>query len=305
MANILILGKSGMLGSMLDYYFSSQSNHEVFTTSREPTNGNNLFFDAAESNFETLSEFVQKNKIEYILNAIGIIKPYCKDGDVEGTKRAILVNSFFPYKLASVGKKTGAKIIQIVTDCVFSGKEGSYVESSPHDPLDVYGKTKSLGEVGDGSMLNIRCSIIGPERKGKLSLLEWFLNQPAGAELKGFTHHKWNGITTLRFAKLMDKIISDNIYDSMIKISSVHHFVPNYTLTKYDMLVSFNKIFDKGFKILEVNNIGPVTDRSLATKFENLKHFSDINFEEDLIEMKKTMDENFYKSSNGNDTNGQ
>lgn len=37
-------------------------------------------------------------------------------------------------------------LIQIATDCVYSGKKGDYLESDLHDPTDVYGKTKSLGE---------------------------------------------------------------------------------------------------------------------------------------------------------------
>ena len=42
-------------------------------------------------------------------------------------------------------KKT--KIFQIATDCVFSGKIGGYNELSNHDDLDIYGVSKSMGEV--------------------------------------------------------------------------------------------------------------------------------------------------------------
>ena len=74
--------------------------------------------------------------------------------------------------------KNNIKVIQIGTDCVYSGKKGLYSETDKHDPLDVYGKSKSLGEVFDGSALIIRCSIIGPEfKKQKSFLFEWFLNQ--------------------------------------------------------------------------------------------------------------------------------
>jgi len=40
MTNILILGKTGMLGSMLYYYFSKQKGYYIFTTSREEFNQN-------------------------------------------------------------------------------------------------------------------------------------------------------------------------------------------------------------------------------------------------------------------------
>ena len=82
--------------------------------------------------------------------------------------------------------------MQIATDCVYSGKKGSYNEDDLHDALDVYGKTKSLGEAQSPNLLNIRCSIIGPEQGKHVSLLEWFLTQEPGAKLQGFAHHHWN-----------------------------------------------------------------------------------------------------------------
>jgi len=109
-----------------------------------------------------------------------------------------------PHALAQATAKVlpMAKVLQIATDCVYSGKTGNYDEAAKHDALDVYGKTKSLGEVNARHVLNIRCSIIGPELKGRLSLLEWFLSQPTGARVNGYAHHQWNGITTLQFAEL-------------------------------------------------------------------------------------------------------
>ena len=98
-------------------------------------------------------------------------------------------------------------MIQIATDCVYSGKTGGYNEDSLHDALDAYGKTKSLGEVRSSTFLNIRSSIIGPEINHKVLLLEWFLKQPKGAVLNGFSNHLWNGVTTLQFAELCLTII--------------------------------------------------------------------------------------------------
>ena len=297
MKNILILGKTGMLGSMLYYQFSNQKNYRVFSTLRENTASDSMLnFDVLQNNVSELSVFVIKNKIEYIINAIGVIKPYCKDDDVEGCKKAILVNSNFPYELSKLAKQTSAKVIQIATDCVFSGKEGNYNEDSSHDPLDAYGKTKSLGEVNDKSILNIRCSIIGPEKKAKVSLLEWFLNNRQNSPLNGFLHHKWNGITTLRFAKLIQQTIEKNLFNSLLKESHIYHFVPKYSFNKFEMLVLFNKVFKKNFQINPTDAIGPVVDRTLSTKFNCLDEFSNLDFEKDLIELKEIMDKDFYNN---------
>jgi len=285
------MGKTGMLGSMLYYYFSKQKDYVVFSTSREEFNNppNNLFFDVEKSNIEKLSNFISENKIEYILNAIGVIKPHCKENNPKGIERAIIINAHFPYKL----KPLNVKIIQIATDCVYDGFEGNYNENSPHNALDVYGKTKSLGEVNDKTILNIRCSIIGPETKSKVSLLEWFLSQKL--EVKGFTHHKWSGVTTLRFAQLVDEIIKQGLYNKLINKSPIFHFVPNYSLTKYEMLSTFNEIFNKNTQIIPTDAFGPSIDRTLSTNLKDLEFFSNIDFKEDVWELKNIMDKDFYK----------
>ncbi|MBA7639119.1 hypothetical protein ES703_46777 [subsurface metagenome] len=160
--NVLILGVSGMLGSMVFGYLSNHTNLNVYGTARNPDflKEKVLFFDAYDISQLEKKEFLDLN-IEYIINCIGITKPFSKDDDPEGVKRAIAINSEFPWKLAEYTKKNDIKVIQIGTDCVYSGKKGLYDESHAHDPLDVYGKSKSLGEVFDSSALIIRCSIIG------------------------------------------------------------------------------------------------------------------------------------------------
>ena len=92
---------------------------------------------------------------DVIVNCIGMIKPQV---DKLGTVAAIKVNSLFPHYLSNVGEGLGAKVIHITTDCVWSGQDGNYTEDTPHDALDVYGKTKSLGEPEN-------CTVIGNPAK--------------------------------------------------------------------------------------------------------------------------------------------
>jgi dTDP-4-dehydrorhamnose reductase len=211
MTNILVLGVSGMLGSMVFDYLSKNKNLTIYGTVRNKDYCNEkiLYFDANNLDLFRQSDF-KKLKIDYIINCIGITKPFSKDNDPDGVFRAININAKFPWQLAHLARKQNIKLIQICTDCVYSGNKGDYNENDPHDALDVYGKSKSLGEVFDGSSLLIRCSIIGPEqKKDKNYLLEWFLTQSHGAEIGGYAHHYWNGVTTLQFAHLCESIIED------------------------------------------------------------------------------------------------
>lgn len=269
MARILVLGKTGMLGSMVYEYLTQSSKHTVISTVREKKYTEKKSATKqfnVEKFLKSRNDFSYLLDFDYIINCIGIIKPYCKDTDPIGTRNAILVNALFPHMLSQYCTKSDVKLIQIATDCVFSGKEGNYTEKSPHDALDVYGKTKSLGEVYSGNILNIRCSIIGPELKNKFGLLEWFLHQDDNSQIQGYTHHKWNGITTLQFAKLCLKIIENNKFTHFIKKSPVYHFVPNNTVTKYELLTFFQTVFKKKIIITPIHTTGPLVDRTLKTK---------------------------------------
>lgn len=247
-----------MLGSMVFDYFSKQDDFNVLGTVR----------DEFEAGVDKLADKILPYfKPDYIINCIGVIKPYCKDNDSEGVLRAIKINALFPHQLAE--EETNSRIIQIATDCVYSGQQGNYLEDSPHDALDVYGKTKSLGEVFQPNFLNLRCSIIGPELKNKASLLEWFLSQPKDKPLTGFTHHLWNGVTTLQFAQFCHNIIrqSDDYFDDLVRKSPTYHTVLNETVNKFELLNIFNKVFDAGLTIEATDKIGAPVNRTIKSKF--------------------------------------
>ena len=298
MTNVLILGKSGMLGSMVYDYFRNFTNLNVYGTVRNPDylRGNDLLFDVY--NFKQLEEkdFVDLN-IDYIINCIGITKPFSKDNDPEGVKRAIAINSKFPWQLAEYASKHNIKVLQIGTDCVYSGKKGLYDEDSLHDPLDVYGKSKSLGEVFDGTALIIRCSIIGPEPKDQKSfLLEWFFNQPQGGTIGGFEHHLWNGVTTLQFAQICEKIIVSNSFDELLQKSYVHHFTPNTTVNKYELMNIFNETFKKELAINQINKPDEKVDRTLTSKYNILdKYYEKKEMKVVIGELKEYIDNQIKK----------
>ncbi|HEX4798374.1 MAG TPA: dTDP-4-dehydrorhamnose reductase [Burkholderiales bacterium] len=76
---------------------------------------------------------------------------------------AFAVNAVAPGLLAEEAKRAGALLIHYSTDYVFDGaKEMPYVEEDPHNPLNVYGRSKLAGELAvqsvDGSHLILRTS---------------------------------------------------------------------------------------------------------------------------------------------------
>lgn len=204
--------------------------------------------------------FDQLAPIDYIVNCIGVIKPYIKDDNEAQRKNALKINGIFPQDLTDWAKKSGAKVIQIATDCVFSGQKGGYLESDPHDALDVYGKSKSLGEVPNDSIMHLRVSIIGPEIGRSTSLLEWVRNQPKDAEINGFTDHLWNGVTTNHFGKLARGIIEQDLFKS-----GVFHILPGNTLSKDKLVSKIAEVFGRTDIKINPKPSGNTIDRTLAT----------------------------------------
>jgi len=266
MSTVSILGSTGMLGHSVVQAFSGFTGTLSGSTKRNDANpllAQSFFLDATAR--ELPEALHQLGPTDYVINCIGVIKPYISEISAESRERALLINSVFPYALDALANELGFKIIQIATDCVFSGERGNYLETDLHDAIDTYGKTKSLGEVPSANMMNIRVSIIGPEAGRSTSLFEWVRNQPENSRINGYSDHLWNGVTATSFAKICRGLIENNGF-----VAGTHHLLPSDTMTKFELVtVIANKC---GRKDIEINESpsGNKVDRTLATTNESL-----------------------------------
>jgi dTDP-4-dehydrorhamnose reductase len=257
MKKVLVLGATGMLGHACSNVIGKNGTLDVVKTSRSAKAGY-LKFDASHDSIKDLISTVNP---DWVVNCIGIIKPHIDEKVLTSINQAIRINALFPQEIASA---TNRPVIQIATDCVYSGNIGAYPESALHDATDVYGKTKSLGEIPAENLKHIRASIIGPEEGRSTSLLEWFKNQPKNAKLNGFTDHLWNGVTTHHFGYLAKAMIENDFLD-FNKI----HFVPGDVVTKAELLRIFASSYNRSDIIINDVESTKTIDRTLAT--ENLE----------------------------------
>jgi dTDP-4-dehydrorhamnose reductase len=183
------------------------------------------------------------------------------------------VNALFPYLLSETAEEYSSdlKIIQIATDCVYDGLVGKYEENAPFSPTDVYGRTKSLGEVVNPNLLNIRTSIIGPELRNHLSLMDWFLNSSEENTINGYQHHLWNGVTTLQFSEFCYELINRNLFEEYRAKTPVFHYVINEDVSKYELLKVLKEVFMTDHQIKKVKTPPPGIDRTLRSVLFNFK----------------------------------
>ena len=145
-------------------------------------------------------------------------------------------------------------MIHISTDCVFSGRKGAYREEDPSDAVDLYGRSKFLGEVATTNALTLRTSIIGRELSEFRSLLEWFLAQ-RGKTVQGYQKSLYSGVTTNYLAGLVARLIESH--------PGLHglYQVASQTITKYDLLCLIRRAFRLDIEIQPVE--GEIADRTM------------------------------------------
>jgi len=260
MKKVLILGANGMLGSSM-HQVLSKKDLELFSTTRSGEvlkESKNFKFDAVQDDIDVILSEI--GGVDFVVNCIGLISHKMTGKSTSDEANAFILNSIFPFKLALAGLASKSKVIQISTDCVFSGNLGPYSENSKHDAHDIYGLSKSLGEVLAPNVMNLRCSIIGNEQGTSFSLMDWFLNQDSKSSVKGYINHKWNGLTTLSFSNIVSGIIlQDKFYGGL------HHLIPSNVVTKFELLALINKYGrSKPIRLVEFDSEKSI-DRELTT----------------------------------------
>jgi len=209
---------------------------------------------SAES-FDSVESAVAARDPDVVVNCIGIVKQAAEARD---PLVSITVNSLFPHRLAQLCRARGARLIHVSTDCIFSGRDGMYGENDIPDPVDLYGRSKLLGEVDDGC-LTIRTSIIGRELSGAGGLLEWFLAQHGS--VRGFRRAIFSGLTTEALAELLATLICEHR-----ELNGIRH-VASAPISKHDLLGMLREAYGLDVRIVADDEM--ICDRSLdGTKLE-------------------------------------
>lgn len=136
-----------------------------------------------------LAEAFRQSRPDVVFNAAASIRPHPMD-----PLQDLAVNSLLPHRLALLCSTSGARLIHVSSDAVFSGSKGGYAEAAAPDAEDQYGRSKTLGEVDEPWALTIRTCPVGRELLSTRSLVEWFLSQRGGT-VRGYAHARFSGLT--------------------------------------------------------------------------------------------------------------
>jgi dTDP-4-dehydrorhamnose reductase len=258
---ILILGGTGMLGHKLFQYLLPRFPSTICTmhgnASETPYSriamfqGPNAIQGINVFDFEKLSALLLHFRPDFIVNCIGIIK---QRSEASAPIPTITLNALLPHRLAELATRWDGRLIHISTDCVFSGMRGMYTEDDFSDALDLYGKSKYLGETMETNALTIRTSIIGRELTNHRSLLDWFLSN-VGGRVKGYRKSIYSGVTTNHLSEVIcDIIVRHPRLQGLYQVASE-------AICKYDLLCFIRDAYGFDVAIEEVD--GEHVNRSM------------------------------------------
>jgi dTDP-4-dehydrorhamnose reductase len=242
---VLILGGDGMLGHQLLITLSAK--HDVRVTLRQdfgsyrrtslfqPTNS----FPAVDVRvMDRLLSVLSSFRPDAVVNAAGIVKQRPDGLDIIPN---LEVNALLPHRLALICGATGARLIHISTDCVFSGRRGQYTEDDSPDPVDIYGHSKLLGEVSQAGAITLRTSIIGLALFHNTSLIDWFLRQTG--TILGYRKAIFSGFTTKELARVIETLLTKH-HDA----SGLYH-MSSSPISKYDLLIGLRERLQRDIHI--------------------------------------------------------
>lgn len=259
MKRILILGASGMIGSAMLRAMAHNRGWALIGCVRRASPPTFLEDVGAQwvlnhdlSNPDHLQNLFKKVRPSVVVNCAGLTKHLSEGNEVIP---ALTMNALLPNRLAELCCLVDARLIHISSDCVFSGKKGGYVESDEPDPLDVYGKTKHLGEVQGSGLVTLRTSTIGHEFCSRYGLLEWFLAQE---QCLGFRKALFSGLTTVELAKIVRDIVIPNT-----RLEGLYH-VGGWPIDKDALLRLISDVYGKKIEIDPNEEL--VIDRSLNSE---------------------------------------
>lgn len=243
-----VLGGSGMLGSQV-VKEAQRLSHEVFS----PTHAECPIEDSRA--IFTLLHPASRGAPEVVINCAGVTdmrRPY---------EAVVNANVLGPRHLGTYCEKYGVRLVHVSTDCVFSGRRSDctpcdycecpqpYTITSLPDPVDLYGRSKLLGETLPESALIVRCSFVGAQS----GLLRWLIEH-RGQEVEGYANAAWNGSSVQAVARAL-------VEEAVGTRAGVQHAASREWLSKATLLRMLSDILDLGVTVRDVD--GPYINRRL------------------------------------------
>lgn len=267
--NVAITGASGMLGTALIDKLSNE--YLVFATARDQgLLKKNVYWHCFDlTNLTKLEKWLLKIQPDVVIHCAAMVNvDECETKEDLAYQLHVKTTEV----IANFLTNHDGRLIYISTDSVFDGfNKKSYSEEDQTSPLNVYSKTKLLGEYSVLSMKKgvvLRTNIVGWSMKDKISFSEWVLiNLVKKKRIKLFNDVFFSPIHVSELSKIIIQIIEK-------KASGLFNVSSQDALSKYDFGLIMAETFEcssEYFDEISVEELGLKAKRPKNMALSNKK----------------------------------
>jgi dTDP-4-dehydrorhamnose reductase len=245
-----ITGASGMLGTALVRHLSKSN--KVFATSRSVgVEGKGIEWDCFNlTNIELLNKWLNKIEPDIVIHCAAIVNV---DACEENVDLATALHFETTKVISDYLDRNNTRLIYISTDSVFDGeKQGAYNEADLVNPLNVYAKTKLMGEDPAQSMnkgLVLRINIIGWTQENRTSFFEWLLKGLIDkTPLNLFYDVYFSPLDVYNLSLIIEKILENPVF-------GLYHCASSDSISKYDFGKKMSEIFQLSDSIINMVSV--------------------------------------------------
>ena len=230
---ILVIG-TGFLGRNLIEQLKKRDN-EIIGTSYQNLKQSDIFLDI--NDLGSIKKLLDGLKPKIIINcAANTNVDYLETHPDE----AFSINAYAPRNLAVICNKNNIKLIQISTNSVFDGRNELYSEKDVPNPINIYAKSKLLGEnlviENLSNYIIIRTNFFGFNHEGKFLFNSILNTLSENKEFIGFDDVVFNPLEITNLAQMIDEIANSE-FRGIINLSS------NDVISKYQFAQEIAKVF--------------------------------------------------------------
>ena len=259
---VLVIG-AGFLGENIAQKFKD---HNITQTNLTKINKNSHILDITDK--KNVIDCFHNIKPSIVINCAANINI---DFLEQNTSTAYSINGTGVGNLAVACKKSNARLIHISTDGIFDGTSKNYTEKDKPNPINVYAKSKVIGEENIiNNCLNhviVRTNFYGNHPQGK-SLFNNIL-------LKLKNREQFTGFDDVIFSPLEVSNLSDLISDvTFSKYRGILNLSSNQSISKYQFCCKMANTFGFDSNLIKrgsIEDVGFIAKRPKNTSLDNKK----------------------------------
>jgi len=259
---VLVIG-SGFLGSNVANNFKS-TDFSVIETNLSKIQTKSYPLDI--TNAKNVQTFFKRVKPDIVINCSGNTNI---DFLEENPDLAYSINGIGVQNLAIASKEIGSRLIQISTDGIFDGKYGNYNEDDKPKPVNIYAKSKVLGEQKTiencDNYVVIRTNFYGHHPSDRYLFNSVLANLKRKKSFIGFDDVVFTPLEVNNLAQLILDIAISN-YVGILNLSS------DKAITKYEFCFHVANVFGFDTKLIKqgsIDEMGFVAKRPKNTSLDN------------------------------------